>query len=311
TVSPTASTSISGGATGATDSTTFFRGWASYLTLYSAEGNVRPDGTARIFLNNTDLNALSEELLAVFDESYTNFILAYRLYGSANSQATGSQSGQGGAAPGSNQATGRTQVVEAEDLDLDLSQQPQGTFAQVLDLIGKQVQVPGANGVTQIVNSPFLDDPAEMADYLPLLMENCSVSEAPMVPGRININEAAPELLYGIPGISEELAAEIVVRRSELGVAYEPAYRHETWLLTEGLVTVDEMRALLPFVTARGSVFRAQIVGYYQGGGPSSRAEAVFDATETTPRLLFWRDLSHLGRGYPLDILGVDMVGTP
>ena len=44
--------------------------------------------------------------------------------------------------------------------------------------------------------------------------------------------------------------------------------------------------------------------------GASSRAEAVFDATTTTPRLLFWRDISHLGRGYAVETLGVDFSET-
>ena len=33
--------------------------------------------------------------------------------------------------------------------------------------------------------------------------------------------------------------------------------------------------------------------------------EAVLDATTTPARLVFFRDISHLGRGYPLEILGV------
>jgi hypothetical protein len=68
------------------------------------------------------------------------------------------------------------------------------------------------------------------------------------------------------------------------------------------------MKALMPFVCGGGDVFRCQIVGYFQGGGPSSRAEVVFDATGAEPRELFWRDISHLGRGYALETLGVDLL---
>ena len=100
----------------------------------------------------------------------------------------------------------------------------------------------------------------------------------------------------------------IISARGDETLAADPARQHETWLLAEGIVTLDEMRALTPFVTARGDVFRAQVVGYYQGGGPSSRAEVVLDATGAVPRLLFWRDISHLGRGYALEMLGVEML---
>ena len=39
----------------------------------------------------------------------------------------------------------------------------------------------------------------------------------------------------------------------------------------------------------------------------SARSEVVIDATIPLPRILFWRDKGHLGRGYPLDMLGTDL----
>ena len=106
-------------------------------------------------------------------------------------------------------------------------------------------------------------------------------------------------------------------------------------------------------ITTGGSVYRGQIVGYFDDGGPSHRVEVVVDASplnansaitltspnsQTTtdqsttgtdpssstgtsssstttsststqpvigvPRILFWRDISHLGRGFSLDTLG-------
>jgi hypothetical protein len=342
----------------------YLRGWSRYLTLYSAEANMRMDGTPRIRLNNPDLTQLSEELAAVFDESWTNFILAYRIYGPSTSQGGGGQSsqeqssgggsgeggsgdqdsgdsggrgdqgnsgggsGQGGGDQGGGGQGGGGQsgggqsgggqggnsppplVVDPADLELDLTQQPRGTFVQVLDLIGKQVQF-SANGRQLIVRSPFVDDVAEMANYLPLLMEHCTASDADVIPGRINVNEAPPEILLGIPGMREEIVDAILsTRGTELDTG-DPGRQYETWLLAEGIVTVDEMRALTPFINAGGDVFRAQVVGYFQGGGPSSRAEVVFDATAPLPRLLFWRDISHLGRGYPLDMLGLELTATP
>jgi DNA uptake protein ComE-like DNA-binding protein len=269
---------------------TFTRGWSSFLTLYSSERNTLGDGSPRIFLNNTDLEALKEDLSAVYDETWTNFILAYRLYG-----------------PFSGQANGET--ADAGSVTLDLTQQPKATFSQVLDLIGKQVQITQGGRQTLLL-TPFENSPIAMATYLPALMENCTVSESITLPGRININQAPREILMGIPGITEEIVDEIVSRRSEETTDTTQNRQHETWLLSESIVTLDEMRVLTPFVNAGGDVFRAQIVGYYQGGGPSARYEVVFDATETTPRLLFLRDISHLGRGYALETLGVELVSA-
>jgi hypothetical protein len=74
--------------------------------------------------------------------------------------------------------------------------------------------------------------------------------------------------------------------------------------LTQGLVTLEEMRALVPFVCGGGHVYRTQIIGYYDDGRASSRLEVVLDATQQPPRLLLWRDISHLGRGFTLETLG-------
>jgi DNA uptake protein ComE-like DNA-binding protein len=272
-----------------TDSAGFSRGWAAYLTLYSSERNARADGTPRIWLNNTDLNQLQQELSEVFSDEWTNFILAYRLYGAA------SGNGQG-------------EVQSAADVELDLNQQPRGTFSQVLDLIGKRVQIQQENGDMIILQSPFDSAPLAMGVYLPQLMENCTAGQSAVIPGRININQAPLELLLGIPGMNEDIANEIVSRRTPDAEEDNPNRQYETWLLAEAIVTLDEMRILTPFITAGGDVYRAQIVGYFQGGGPSSRVEVVFDATSSSPRLLFWRDLSHLGRGYSLETLGIDLI---
>lgn len=269
-----------------TDSAEFDRGWAAFLTIYSSERNARTDGTPRIWLNNTDLTQLQQDLNEVFSEEWTNFILAYRLFG----PFTGNGEGQ-----------------SAAGIELNLSQQPKGTFSQVLDLIGKKVQV-NQNGQQIILQSPFDSAPLAMGVYLPQLMENCTANQGQAIPGRININQAPRELLMGIPGMNEDIVNELISRRSaELGLD-NPNRSFETWLLAEAIVTLDEMRTLTPFINAGGDVFRAQVVGYFQGGGPAARAEVVFDATGTTPRLLFWRDMSHLGRGYALETLGVDLI---
>jgi hypothetical protein len=67
------------------------------------------------------------------------------------------------------------------------------------------------------------------------------------------------------------------------------------------------MKALMPYVSAGGSVFRGQIVGYFDQQGPAARVEFVVDATNPMPRLLFYRELTNLGRGYPLETLGIEL----
>lgn len=280
------------------------RGWSAYLTLYSGERNVSSQGLPRIFLNNEDLQALHDELSEVFAAEWANFIVAYRLYGPADSNGNG-------------------QGQSAENLQLDLTQSPSASIDQVFDLISATIDIQnnqgggrGGNQQPTTVASPFQNDVVAMATYLTSLMDNCSVSEAKAIPGRISINEAR-ELLLGIPAVdaasgelimTEELADQIIELRATVTEENAAARTNESWLLGEAVVNLDQMKALMPFVCGGGDVFRCQIVGYFQGGGPSSRAEVVFDATSAEPRELLWRDISHLGRGYALETLGVDLL---
>ncbi len=127
-----------------------------------------------------------------------------------------------------------------------------------------------------------------------------------MIPGRININQAPKVVLLGIPGLTADMVDQIISMRIQNPQDADASRRYETWLLDEGIVNLDQMKALMPFVTGGGSVFRAQVIGYFDAGGPAARLEVVIDASSNTPRMVFWRDISHLGRGYPVEVLGTE-----
>ena len=129
-----------------------------------------------------------------------------------------------------------------------------------------------------IIESPFPNDPFGLAAILPEFLDYVTVNKAPTIPGRININQASPVILRGIPGMTEEIVQRILAERELEYTGNKPAHRHEHWILCEGIVTLDEMKRMVPFITARGRVFRAQVVGYFDEEGPSSRVEAVVNA---------------------------------
>lgn len=265
-----------------TDTETLTTGWANLLTVYSKEGTLNAEGLPRINLNEEDLQTLYDSLLLVFPEEWAIFIVAYR----QTDPYTGSEAGE----------------VYSEG-ELDLSQASKRKLSQVLDLVGAKVQIQfrGAQQPT-ILQSPFANDTVSMATYLPQLMDQVTTVSTSAIPGRININHAPRAILAGIPGMTEEIVEQVLAfdRTSNA-----PELQHETWLLTQGLVTLEEMKALMPFVCAGGDVYRAQVVGYYDDGRAASRLEVVLDATQQPPAVLLWRNLSHLGRGYPLETLGM------
>lgn len=306
------------------------RGWSGYLTLWSMERNVNQQGLPRIHVNQDDLQQLYTDLCTVFDEEWARFIVAYRQY----------EAPRGGRSGGDSGGDSGNETKPLSELPFDPAQPAKRKISRVLDLIGAQIHVPqndpggsrgrggdqGGRGGEQggrgdrggdqqnrvtIYESPFPNDPVAMAGYLHLLLDEVSVNANPWIPGRLNVNQAPRTLLLGVPGMTEEIVDAIIANRQMEDTGEDPNRRFETWLLTSGIVTLDEMKPLSVLLTAGGDVHRTQVVGYFEDGGAAARAEVVIDATQSTPRILFWRDLSQLGRGYPLELLGVQTGELP
>ena len=262
------------------------RGWSSYLTLYSQENNLNINGEPRINFNEEDFTKLHQDLSAVFSVDVANFVILYR---------------QGLPAAGSSDGV----PIPAAAYQVDLTVAAEQEITQILELIGVSLEAPPAETGEDpiIIQSPW---PVEIfGAYIDNLMDNSSTNANPTIPGRLNINAAPRTLLEGVPGLNSEAIDRIVQERFTDPTQDTSNYtRHETWLVKNLIVTLEEMKLLQPFITGNGDVYRAQIVGYYEGGKASSRAEVVIDSTTVTPRIRLWRDLSHLGRGYPLEVLG-------
>jgi hypothetical protein len=170
-----------------------------------------------------------------------------------------------------------------------------------------QVQFQGEEEAT-VLQSPFGDDIFSMGNYMTELMDQVTVIAETTINGRISLSQAPREILLGIPGMSEEIVEQILSQRTPQPELDDPTQMHETWLLTSGVVTLEEMKTLMPFVCAGGDVYRSQVVGYYEDGRASARLEVIIDATQLPPRLLLWRDISYLGRGYSLETLGASLI---
>ncbi len=221
--------------------------------------------------------------------------------GNTSGGNSGSAISTGSSAGGSSSNQPKLWTAEAFE-QVDLTAGAGTTVAQLLDLIDATVTI-GSGNNAPVYTSPFTSDPIQMALYMPLLMENFSTQDFETMPGRININDCPAELLMGIPLLGEETANAIIEARSEPSQSENRLY--ETWPLVEGVVTLAQMRSLMPLVTAGGDVYRAQIVGYYEGTAASTRVEVIVDATTVNPKIIHYRDLSHLGRGFDLSVLGM------
>lgn len=276
-------------------------GWAAYLTVHGAEGNKRRDGTPRVKVNQDDLELLYDELVdALGDEAFASFIAAYRISGQSTSLVA-AVAGDGGGNRDEPAEPGGPWSADLLD-QVDLTGGGKVTLTQILDLVDATVTV-GSGDRARSYTSPFASDPISASVTMPILMDALTTQEVDVMPGRINLNECPAELLYGIPLLSEETIEGLLQARQ--ADSDDPNRNFETWPLVEGLVTIDEMRALTPLLTAGGDIYRAQIVGYYETKGASHRSEVVIDATSVNPKIVAWRDLSHLGRGFDLSVLGM------
>ncbi len=194
---------------------------------------------------------------------------------------------------------------------IDLSQGSKYELTSLYDLIGVEVETK-VEGRDTVLQSPWTDDPKSMSEYLPILFDRLTTRRETEIQGRININQARYEVLLGIPSMTEDIAKSITgssLIGSDGSVNPEEmkSRANTGWLVMQGIVDLPTMSKLDKYLTTNGTVFRAQVIGYFQQGGGFTRLEAVIDATKKPAKILTVRDLTDLGRGYPADLL----TGTP
>jgi len=298
-------------------------GLASYFTLHSREKNLAQDGTARIYLNKDDILTLYDELKsALGNDIWASFIVAYRFSGNpANSDANPLNmfaNLTAGFDVDAVQGDARDVTGDAEDGDglsaapalewtpdlldqFDLTGEATQQFQHVLDLFDATVTV-GQGDQARTYASPFSSNPGEMASTTPVLLDRVTTIDAAAIPGRINIMECPRDLLLCIPGVSSDLADQILAARMD--GSQSETRRFETWLVIEGLVSMNQLRGMSPIITCHGDVYKAQIIGYLEGEAAYSRIEVCVDAAEDRPEIKFFRRLDHLGRGFSIPTLG-------
>jgi hypothetical protein len=298
------------------------RGWSAYLTTYSAEALRSPLGEPLIDVNGGDLTTLHGDLLTALDAERANFIILSRQYGANRPAAataaggsgpptSGGGSGPSAQPPAANQPT--PQTVSASSVSVDLQRQGGSSLGSLLDLIGTQVTIPGENNApTQVVPSPWPDNPTGYRELLELY-DVVSAGAPPAIAGRINVNLAPRAVLATLPNIDAATVDQILLRRRVDVDPLDPLnlQRHAVWLLAEGIATLEQMRNWERYVTARGDVYRCQVVGFFDADPSPVRIEVVFERLASPAAVLDRRILKRLGAGFLPETLGVAANATP
>jgi hypothetical protein len=140
------------------------------------------------------------------------------------------------------------------------------------------------------------------------MLDKLTLKDEAYIEGRINVNQAHKEVLLGIPKMTPELADAIAAAQNlsangDLTSSSGSSRTTTAWLVTDGLTDLATLKQIDPYITARGDVYRAQVIGHYDVGGPITRVEALIDATGISPQVIFFRDLTELGGGYAAHLL--------
>lgn len=228
-----------------------------------------------------------------------------RAGGSGGGRAGGSSGGNAGGSSGGSQGSGGTGGTGGTGTTvggMDISQGAKYTVVSLYELPGAQTRAT-INGASQTLRSPWTTAVPDLTQNLPVVIEKLTLTDAAYIDGRVNINFAPREVLIGLPNMTDALAdsifgAQTHVSSGSSGADVAPDRLIAGWLVINGTLTINQLEQLDPLITGRGDVFHVQSVGYFDGGGPMSRVEAIIDGTQDPPQVIFMRDLTELGRGF-------------
>lgn len=285
------------------------RGWSAYITVYSRERNLDSSNNPRIYINDSNLDALSSSLESILGQDLATFIIAYRMYGPASSGGSG-QSGSGGSGGSSGIATlsagDRTaaiqQVTQARGSASSGGSRPR-SISSLFALINTSVSVPSSQQNQPAINLPSpLNDPGTLKQYLPILLDKVTTKQQTELPARVNINTASRAVLAALPNLEDADVQAILDHRPVPGATDtpDPIFNTPAWLITEANLPASKLQSLEQYITGRSQVYRVQSLGYFDGPGPTARIEAVIDTNAGRPRIVYFRDLTETGKGFNL-----------
>jgi type II secretory pathway component PulK len=172
-----------------------------------------------------------------------------------------------------------------------------GGQQQLAGLLEEYLSTQRANEILRNIGTNTLD--SELKFYIVSRMtqeefeqiagEIC-VGSSGFIEGRVNVNTASSAVLSCIPGIGPDRAAQLVnYRLSNAGNLASIAWVKEALNNDEAAIEAG------PYLTTRSYQFTADIAAIGHNGLGYRRQRFIFDMSEGTPKIIYRRDLSHLG----------------
>jgi type II secretory pathway component PulK len=231
---------------------------------------------------------------------------------SASPMGGGSSSPMGGGGGTNSGANVSTQPLTTTALGDLSSARAKTNISSLYVLVNAQVTIPAQSPQDKptTYNSP-MSDTGTIKQYLPQLLDKLTTSKSPNLPARVNVNTAPNAVLSaltsgsgsGTPLLDAGTVQTILSTRPSLDSntgADNTIFQTPAWLITEAGLPVSTVQSLDQYITARSQVYRLQALGHFEGGGPTARVEAVVDLNGGRPRIVYYRDLTALGKGFDL-----------
>lgn len=266
------------------------RGWSEFLTVAGAETNYRDASRLKIYLNESNLVKLYDQLLPELGPAATAFIVALRLEGPRQQGVAIRESAENEREERLRSAPKRLK----DQLDrtstsgparrgetrggLDLSAQPTFVIESMADLVGREV-LTIMEGQQELLKSPW--DVSQVESAIDRLEKVCTTKPGQQLMHRINIQFAHERVLQTIPGVDANKALSITARRSTSRPRSSIG-----WLVSEGLMTMDQLRSVAPFMTTGGDVWSGTSIGTAVQSSSLVANHFVVDATLPQIRLL-------------------------
>jgi type II secretory pathway component PulK len=131
------------------------------------------------------------------------------------------------------------------------------------------------------------------SDEFASIAQHLTVTNGTYITGRVNINTATAAVLCCLPGLSAELAQQILSYRQQ----NPDKLTSIAWIVDALGANNAALRTLAAgdYITTQSYQFTADIAALGPHGRGYRRVKFVFDTTSGTPQIIYRQDLSHLG----------------
>ncbi len=129
------------------------------------------------------------------------------------------------------------------------------------------------------------------------ICDRFTVETVPVIPGLINVNTASAIVLRTIPGLTEEQVTNIIAQRQQLTGEEKSSIG---WLVAYGVVDPETFALISNMLTTRSIQFSADVIGFADHTGTFKRFEVVVEMRGHLAQIVYFRDISSLGAGYPV-----------